>query len=1310
MATNTSLFPLVRDDIDFDTLNATTKASLKTLSPQSWSYTEAPEPGVTLLEALTYGVADLAYRHTLPLNDLLTPELLTDEGLFPESFSPESSLTCSPVTLDDYRRALLDLHTTDDESGHFYFRDIQLISEPEGQHYQYWYNKELREFSFTRPKADYYALTLRGNYWLYLALHDEADRKAAEIRVNEYLNDQRNLGESVSRIQWLQPKDMDLKIEIELDDSVDSEQDVAQVLADIYRVAECWCTPPIVRYTTQQLQQQGMSPDDIMDGPFLLHGWIPKLPEQVDCTQPSTRIVHLLVNPLLEVQGVKSIRSLACNQDIPAGHYAYLWADDVANILSEGKKVALYSKGGIKKTASSALIKNSLSREEFIQTNPTILPPGRWRKPGANYSASELLPPCYGLKGPAESVEQQQLHQFMLPFEQLLSNGCQQLAKLPQLLSFTRQPGSDVWAEQWPLAETSMGHAVHEPYREELINFSRDEREDTAKELAIIDNLLGYFDRSVAVPGLSSETDYLASQQYYLSQHTLLAAQRSEIRVDRVSSLQKRIAARLGLDCSVMFQDSVSFDELPFYIIEHRKLMPAQTHPDFNTEQTPLRVSRQIMGGRDCLLITLPAGEIEKINAGQLIDLILPGKENGSESRRVYRCLIISYVDNTNNSLVIEINTCPQLERNIFHVQNSGSNLRWCNSAMWLQDMNYKLSVADNQNGLNDDEKRLDISPYPPVFDIGTDLEAYIVGNNKPAIVLEVADSDPIHGQIVMKKKSDNIWPNNNAINSYEWYFGKNSYVQHDRFSFAISLVFNRELVTNTEDPYAVENWIKTILQEEVPAHISVLMHWLSPEDFRLLGYNYLDWQQSDSSLGIHSYGLLRKLALGRLPDELTGIGSMHIADLAQYEEVTGASGNDWHSEIIEKEELFYVPNMHGADTRFSSLRADNDRVIADGQSQVALTLTLKDGLENIVPYQHVTFTVSPSGMTVGEVSEVAKGTGIYSAMLTSGTVAQTVSIGVKVDGRALALPDTLLTLDAGEPELSTSRFTQETKIVADGESTATMVLTLKDVHANPVVGMEVRFATDDAELTLLPPSSLKTDDKGQLRLDVSTRRLKVYLIKASFARDEERVFITGSVNLTGQPDEVHSNLSAEPGLLVANNTASKKITLALKDVVGNNLFGEDVVFFSTNDGVMSSTINNSDGTYTATLKGKKAGNAEITVTVNGMPFYINKLVITMTGDESTAQFCQSNPTAVNITITNTPPIIIKIVDANQNPLSGQVVTRVTVNWVNVTKASDNMGETHFDIVGAAWVGRQNYIFSLANGRSHTTMVHYNGG
>lgn len=564
-----ALFPIVKDDIAFDTLLTQAKTVIEQQSGQLWSNTAENDPGITLLEACCYGASDLAYRHSLPLRDLLTPEKqeqTPDDGIFPQEFGPQQMLTCGPITADDYRRALLDLHSSDSNNNadYFFFNDVQLIREPESERYEYWYNKEKREYSFIKT-PDSQQLTLRGNYWLYLlpGRETEIDKTLAQQSLANFLKNNRNLGESVSKIIWLQPTDFLLQLNIELDDDV---KDITDIFAKVYMTTAQTVLATPLRYTTQAMKELGYNNEEIFAGPYLHHGWIPELPAAKDYTKPTELKLSHLANRLLAIPGVQSITRLALDKHdenispladdnwswtIAQGYYPRLWGNDPLSLISSpASPLIITAKGGVKVAVSKQDIASKIIAEPLIETQPELLNWGKHRKVLDYYPVSNKLPACYGLQTYAETQQQVHLHQFMLPFEQMLANGCAELAILPKLLAF-KQRGNAVSGAQWPFKANTVGQQVHQEIMPDLIkqlnNNSQINSDDGihaqnyTKELSILNYLLEYFGTHRAARPLTLDSlDFLSTQRGYLAQQPELTYQRNNIRIDKVSALQKK--------------------------------------------------------------------------------------------------------------------------------------------------------------------------------------------------------------------------------------------------------------------------------------------------------------------------------------------------------------------------------------------------------------------------------------------------------------------------------------------------------------------------------------------------------------------------------------------------------------------------------------------------------------------------------------------------------------------------------------------------------------------------------------------------
>ncbi|AWK41520.1 hypothetical protein GPY51_05245 [Photorhabdus laumondii subsp. laumondii] len=959
MSNQDALFSIVKDNIAFDTLLTQAKTVIEQQSGQLWSNTGESDPGITLLEACCYGASDLAYRLSLPLIDLLTPEQQEQtpgDGIFPQEFGPQQMLTCGPITAEDYRRALLDLHSSDNinnkSEGYFFFNDVQLVREPENQRYEYWYNKEKREYSFTQT-PDSQQLTLRGNYWLYLLPNRETqtDNTLAQQNLAAFLKNNRNLGESVSKIIWLQPTDFLLQLDIELNDDV---KDTADIFAKVYMTTEQTVLAKPLRYTTQAMKESGYSNEEIFAGPYLHHGWIPELPTAKDYTTATELKLSHLVNRLLAIPGIQNITRLALdNHDknisplsndnwswtIAQGYYPRLWGNDPLSLItSPTSPLIITAKGGIKVSISKQDIENKIIKAPLIETQPELLNWGKHRKILNYYPVSNKLPACYGLQTYAETQQQIHLHQFMLPFEQMLANGCAELAILPKLLAF-KQRGNAVYGAQWPFKDNTVGYKVHQQIMPNLIKQLNNDAQinnddgmhwqNYAKELLILNYLLEYFGTHRAARPLTIDfLDFLSTQRGYLAQQPELTYQRNNIRIDQVSALQKRIAARIGLggEC---FKEKPNLANLPFYLIEHRQLLPVKPDNKFDSEQKPDKLEiKSVPNSKNQQLIITQNGTTGQLLHGQVINLII------IEGDREFTLRGQMITDITGDTFSLDTLNSTDLERNLNRVEQAfeQGNLRWRNSPVWMEDMDYQLVYASDtyQTGARDERwiTSSTQSPFPAMIDVNDEITLkYIISpdesstkilanSNSPTdyqLKARVVQFDRIKGWILIKKISGQQYdfPKSEDAWRYRWYFSNEKYALADRFSFIVSVVINRQLIENDKiDPYKLEAWVKVEILAEFPAHLSMIFHWLSPEQFNNFADTYKRWQNNGAPLGDEAYNILETLTLGRLPSAATGTGNMRIATEQQRIEVIGESGTEWNEKVIKDNQLLYVPKI----------------------------------------------------------------------------------------------------------------------------------------------------------------------------------------------------------------------------------------------------------------------------------------------------------------------------------------------------------------------------------------------------------------
>ncbi|MBC8954027.1 hypothetical protein [Xenorhabdus sp. PB62.4] len=959
MSNQDALFHSVKDDIHFDTLLEQAHQVVEQQAGKLWSDTAEHDPGITFLEGLSYGVSDLAYRHTLPLTDLLTPapnEQGQQDGIFPAEFGPHNTLTCGPITTDDYRKALLDLHSSDwkgkkseseQDKGDFLFRNVQLVREPETQRYAYWYDATKREYSFVERK-EAKKFTLRGNYWLYLepTRRTQENLTTADQQLKDFLTQNRNIGESVSQIIWSEPVDFPLLLDIELDDDV-KVQDIPVIFAAVYTTAEQYLMPEAQRYHTETLQDAGMRNDEVFEGPRLEHGWIPELPTARDYTKSIILNLSRLVNKLLEIKGIQNVIRLRLddnfNQDlitpikedswswsIKEGYYPRLWGKDpIYQLAQHDGPLKVIAKGGISVTVDEDQIRGSLPASPLIQNKPVVLVYGRHRDVGRYYPVSDTLPACYELQQPLSEGEHAQrllsLHQFMLPFEQLLACGCQQIAMLPKLLAFKRE-GYEVWGDQWPFKPGSVNDEAHQDYAPALKKFLEQIALDSDHELDIVNYLLGYFGTQRAPRTFTTPIeDFRDVQQGYLAQQPTLTYHRANIRIDQVSSLQKRIAARMGLG-NELFKPEPDLSQLPFYLVEHRALLPVKPNNQFDKEQQPDSVTEDNQTDQHYLVIK-QAGIKGKLTQGQVINLVVyEGEQN--QNRFTVRGQMITKTEG--DQFWLDVGNSTQLEYNLERVMTAAKakKLFWQNSVVWMEDMNYRLAYdsdqSQNGNPLPENQRRLTRTaqtPFPSLIAVGNEITLTknlgIVGviqeyaDESEELYAKVVSFDRIKGTLVIErqKHSTLAFPDPEKAWRYSWHFSGEEYEKTDRFSFVISVVVNSDLIkVPGVDPYKLEEWVKETILTEFPAPISMIIHWMDREPFLNFGNTYQRWQNNGAPLGDAAYSILESLTLGKLPSSLKGVGTMRVATPQQREEVVGKNNDQWNTDKIIQNELFYVP------------------------------------------------------------------------------------------------------------------------------------------------------------------------------------------------------------------------------------------------------------------------------------------------------------------------------------------------------------------------------------------------------------------
>lgn len=109
---------------DYQLLRKTGLSYIESLGSELWTDYNAHDPGITILEALCYAITELGYRNNIDIKDLLADEN-GNVGTNQTFYTARNILTCSPLTINDYRKLLVDiigihnawLYAADSETG-----------------------------------------------------------------------------------------------------------------------------------------------------------------------------------------------------------------------------------------------------------------------------------------------------------------------------------------------------------------------------------------------------------------------------------------------------------------------------------------------------------------------------------------------------------------------------------------------------------------------------------------------------------------------------------------------------------------------------------------------------------------------------------------------------------------------------------------------------------------------------------------------------------------------------------------------------------------------------------------------------------------------------------------------------------------------------------------------------------------------------------------------------------------------------------------------------------------------------------------
>jgi hypothetical protein len=400
---------------DFKSLKERGLAYIQAYSGFEWTNLNASDPGVTILDQLCFALTELGYCNDFPISDILTGtngKLQIDN----QFYLPEDILTTAPVTINDYRKYIID--------GVEGVKNV-LIQVHTG------HTSKLRRYA---------------PYEVYLLTDQSVNAAGAEkicLAAFFHLNKSRNIGETFFKPKPLQFVPVSVNGTITIENAADKDS----ILEQAEEAIRNYIFPVISQTGYYQLHKTGVGTNEIFNGPLLHNGFIPTgaLGEKKD------KLTAVELNQLIgSVAGVKSVSGLSFNQLHSPG--VSCSPDQVISVTFDNSLVIICN-GKILTTANSQALKSDPGKSPDLDVNIVYgssanihpnLPAGNYRDINSYYSIQNTFPEIFSVGAYAidsnasdfQIAQSRQLKGYLTLFDQVLANQFSQLANTGTLFSF----------------------------------------------------------------------------------------------------------------------------------------------------------------------------------------------------------------------------------------------------------------------------------------------------------------------------------------------------------------------------------------------------------------------------------------------------------------------------------------------------------------------------------------------------------------------------------------------------------------------------------------------------------------------------------------------------------------------------------------------------------------------------------------------------------------------------------------------------------------------------------------------------------
>ena len=610
---------------------------LKSISAAHWTDFSVHDPGVTIFEALSLALADLTYRSSAAMSDLLTRKGTTEVSLEGTLFPPQVILSQAPTTIADYRKLVLE--NIPHVRNVWFEKQTRSAVVLDAMKRQVVRTVDVEGFYDVRLELDDPELAIRD--WpdlcrqvlgseSYIGTEKDSYKTLYRKAVRKFLLTHRNLCEDIREVVVLDP----VYIGINLDIQLESEADVQSIVQQIYDAVSQYVSPEIRRYSLSEMLEKGRTLDEIYGQGVPRLGFVDR--EEVEAFE-QTRELYIsdVIALVMQIDGVKSVRHARFTADektavhftgFPTGNHIslkpgapvafsispYFVRRDVPrgqslmNVVSFSRGYfSFYPPAG---DGGSCIVRLPSTPEQRVGGSlvPDI-PKGSYRGTDRYFSFQNLLPPTYrmGVDTIPESAsrlrkaERLQLKAYLTFFDKILSDYLAQIDSFLDLLSVSpaAQNQVDTTYFHYPLSDgdiVDVSKVIREyPHYEDAPEAAQ---EALLRKNQILNHLMTRFCDSFAEYAVLEFVRDKAAEEFtlrervedkkrmlkdYASISSLRSVASDYASTGSVSGVERRILRKLGVNDEDMTWPFADQDKLNLHIIEHNLLVSRQPGTSF---------------------------------------------------------------------------------------------------------------------------------------------------------------------------------------------------------------------------------------------------------------------------------------------------------------------------------------------------------------------------------------------------------------------------------------------------------------------------------------------------------------------------------------------------------------------------------------------------------------------------------------------------------------------------------------------------------------------------------------------------------